>query len=125
MALIRASLVSLPPAKKISLVEFISLTSCHRSTLDNQDTTLLRFMTNLSFFPLSTLMLCGIRDTALVINPEDGSVLKRILGVGSQIRLALTYYVQENPNEIPQALTISTEYLQELKSIFVLLVLAF
>jgi len=77
------------------------------------------------YYPLLTLLLCGIRDIALVTNPEDVLVFKRILGDGSQIRLTLTYFIQENPNELSQALTISTEYLQESKMVFVLLVLVF
>ncbi len=72
------------------------------------------------YYPLSTLMLCGIRDIALITNPEDVSVFKKLLGDGSQIGITLTYFVQENPNGLPEALTITKEYLQESKSVLVL-----
>lgn len=72
------------------------------------------------YYPLSTLMLCGIRDIALVTNPEDVLVFKKLLGDGSQFGITLTYFVQENPNGLPEALTITKEYLQESKLVLVL-----
>lgn len=72
------------------------------------------------YYPLSTLMLCGIRDIALVTNPEDVSVFKRLLGDGSQIGISLTYFVQEKPNGLPEALTITKEYIRDSKTVLIL-----
>lgn len=72
------------------------------------------------YYPLSTLMLCGIRDIALVTNPEDVSVFKRLLGDGSQIGISLTYFVQEKPNGLPEALTITKEYIRDYKTVLIL-----
>lgn len=65
-------------------------------------------------------MLCGIRDIALVTNPEDVSVFKRLLGDGSQIGISLTYFVQEKPNGLPEALTITKEYIRDYKTVLIL-----
>lgn len=72
------------------------------------------------YYPLSTLMLCGIKEIALITNPEDINVFKRLLGDGSQFGIELTYFAQENPNGLPEALTITTEYLNGSKSVLVL-----
>ena len=72
------------------------------------------------YYPLSTLMLCGIREIALITNPKDVSIFKKLLGDGSQIGISLTYFVQENPNGLPEALIITKEYLKESKSVLVL-----
>jgi glucose-1-phosphate thymidylyltransferase len=72
------------------------------------------------FYPLSTLMLCGIREIALITNPEDTSVFKRLLGDGSQLGIEITYFKQENPNGLPEAFTITEEYLKGSKSVLIL-----
>ena len=72
------------------------------------------------YYPLSTLMLCGIREIALITNLEDIEVFKRLLGDGSRFGIELTYFVQEYPNGLPEALTITREYLSGSKSVLVL-----
>lgn len=72
------------------------------------------------YYPLSTLMLCGIREIAVITNPEDVLLFDKLLGDGSQIGISITYFVQENPNGLPEALTITEEYLGGSKSVLIL-----
>ena len=72
------------------------------------------------YYPLSTLMLCGIREIALVTNPKDVDVFQRLLGDGSQIGIRITYFEQENPNGLPEAYTITEDYLAGSKSVLIL-----
>ena len=72
------------------------------------------------YYPLSTLMLCGIREIALVTNPKDVDVFQRLLGDGSQIGIRITYFEQENPNGLPEAYRITEEDLAGSKSVLIL-----
>ena len=72
------------------------------------------------YYPLSTLMLCGIREVALIMNPEDTSVFKRLLGDGSQLGIEITYFQQDKPNGLPEAFTITKDYLEGSKSVLIL-----
>jgi len=72
------------------------------------------------YYPLSTLMLCGIREIALITNPEDTAVFKRLLGDGTQLGIEITYFKQENPNGLPEAFTITEEFLNGSKSVLIL-----
>ena len=72
------------------------------------------------YYPLSTLMLCGIREVALVTNPEDTLVFQKLLGDGSQLGIEITYFEQENPNGLPEAFTITEDYLSGSKSVLML-----
>jgi glucose-1-phosphate thymidylyltransferase len=72
------------------------------------------------YYPLSTLMLCGIREIALVTNPEDTPLFKKLLGDGSHLGLEITYFKQDNPNGLPEAFTITEEYLSGSKSVLIL-----
>jgi glucose-1-phosphate thymidylyltransferase len=72
------------------------------------------------YYPLSTLMVCGIREIALITNPEDTSVFKRLLGDGSQLGIEITYFKQDNPNGLPEAFMITEEYLSGSKSALIL-----
>lgn len=72
------------------------------------------------YYPLSTLMLCGIREIALITNPEDISLFRRLLGDGSQLGIEITYFEQEKPNGLPEAFTITQEYLKGSKSVLIL-----
>lgn len=72
------------------------------------------------FYPLSTLMMCGIREIALITNPEDVDIFKKLLGDGSQIGISITYLVQEKPNGLPEAFTIAKDFLDGSKSVLIL-----
>ena len=72
------------------------------------------------YYPLSTLMLCGLREIALITNPADTSVFQKLLGDGSQLGIEITYFKQENPNGLPEAFTITEDYLNGSKSVLIL-----
>lgn len=72
------------------------------------------------YYPLSTLMMCGLREIALISNPEDLPIFKKLLGDGSQLGIKITYFEQSNPNGLPEALVITEEYLIGSKSVLIL-----
>jgi dTDP-glucose pyrophosphorylase len=52
------------------------------------------------YYPLSTLMLAGIKDILVITTPEDQESFKKLLGDGSQWGISLKYAVQNSPEEI-------------------------
>ncbi len=72
------------------------------------------------YYPLSTLMMCGIRQIAIVTNPDDVLTFKKLLGDGSHLGLELEYFAQEEPNGLPEAFTITEEFISGCKSVLML-----
>ncbi|HEY1826102.1 MAG TPA: glucose-1-phosphate thymidylyltransferase RfbA [Acidimicrobiales bacterium] len=62
-------------------------------------------------YPLSTLMLSGLREILLITTPHDQEAFQRLLGDGSQLGLTISYVVQEEPNGLAQALVLGEEFL--------------
>ena len=63
------------------------------------------------FYPLSTLMLAGIRDVLIISTPQDLPMFERLLGDGSQLGMRFSYKVQEVPNGLAQAFVLGAEFL--------------
>jgi glucose-1-phosphate thymidylyltransferase len=65
----------------------------------------------LIYYPLTTLMLAGIREMLIIVKPGDEERFRALLGDGSQWGLALSYLVQARPEGIAQALTLGRDFL--------------
>ena len=72
------------------------------------------------YYPLSTLMLAGIRDIMIISTPADLPQFKRLLGDGAQFGVTFEYRVQPSPDGIPQAFLIAQDWLGHAPSALVL-----
>ncbi|PMO90164.1 glucose-1-phosphate thymidylyltransferase [Vibrio breoganii] len=72
------------------------------------------------YYPISTLMLAGIKDILIITTPEDNESFKRLLGDGSDYGINLEFAVQPSPDGLAQAFLIGEEFIGENSSCLVL-----
>ena len=62
------------------------------------------------YYPLSTLILAGIRDVLVITTPHDAEQFQRLLGDGSQFGVSISYTVQAEPNGLAQAFVLGADF---------------
>jgi glucose-1-phosphate thymidylyltransferase len=72
------------------------------------------------YYPLSTLMLAGIRDILIITTPHDAAHFERLLGDGTQLGVSLTFAQQPSPDGLAQAFTIGADFIGDDKVALVL-----
>ena len=72
------------------------------------------------YYPLSILMMAGIKDILIITTPHDNALFKKLLGDGSQLGCNFQYEVQENPEGLAQAFIIGEEFIGDDKVALVL-----
>jgi glucose-1-phosphate thymidylyltransferase len=63
------------------------------------------------YYPLSVLMLAGIKEVLIITTPEDSAQFQRLLGNGNELGCAFSYAVQEKPNGLAQAFVIGEDFI--------------
>jgi glucose-1-phosphate thymidylyltransferase len=72
------------------------------------------------YYPMSVLMLAGIREILIITTPEDSSQFHRLLGDGQDLGCRFSYAIQEKPNGLAQAFVIGEKFIREDKVALIL-----
>src|SRR5437868_8762413 len=72
------------------------------------------------YYPISVLLLAGVREILIITTPEDQAGFKRLLGDGSQIGVRFEYVVQARPDGLAQAYILGEEFVAGEPSVMVL-----
>jgi glucose-1-phosphate thymidylyltransferase len=65
----------------------------------------------LIYYPLSTLMLAGIREILIITTSEDQSLFKKVLGSGTDLGISISYAIQEQPKGLAQGILVAKDFL--------------
>jgi glucose-1-phosphate thymidylyltransferase len=74
----------------------------------------------LIFYPLSTLMLAGIREILIITTPEDQTLFKKVLGSGDDLGIDISYAIQYEPKGLAQGILIAKDFLESESFAFIL-----
>ncbi len=72
------------------------------------------------YYPLSTLMLMGIKDILLITTKRDKPLFKNLIGTGENLGIKISYEVQEEPKGIPHAFILAEEFIGDSKVVLIL-----
>jgi glucose-1-phosphate thymidylyltransferase len=72
------------------------------------------------FYPLSVLMLAGIKDILIITNPKENKNFEKILGNGSNFGIKIRYIVQKKPNGLPEAFVIGRKFIKNQNVVLIL-----
>ena len=67
------------------------------------------------YYPLSTLMLAGIKDVLIITTSKDNHLFKILLGDGSKLGINIKYAIQEKPSGLPEAFIIGEDFILDFR----------